>query len=89
MLPKSQVSQLREVLTSIKRQNASDIQMVMHQDLLTIDTTLFDQYTTITTTTTTITSTFYPDGSRQHTTPSDYTNTSTTAAINAAIPYWL
>lgn len=69
----SQVSQLREVLTAIKRQSAASLPTTPFQDLMTIETTLIDQHTTS-----------YPVGCRQHTTPPDYTNTTTNTG-----PQWL
>lgn len=69
----SQVSQLREVLTAVKRQNAASLTTTPFQDLMTIETTLIDQHTTS-----------YPVGYRQHTTPPDYTNTTTNTG-----PQWL
>ncbi|KAK2577178.1 hypothetical protein KPH14_003335 [Odynerus spinipes] len=69
----AQVSQLREVLTAIKRQNASSLPTTPFQDSMTIETTLIDQHTTS-----------YPVGCRQHTTPPDYTNTTSNTG-----PHWL
>ncbi|XP_020284178.1 brefeldin A-inhibited guanine nucleotide-exchange protein 3 [Pseudomyrmex gracilis] len=69
----AQVSQLREVLTAVKRQNAASLTTTPFQDLMTIETTLIDQHTTS-----------YPVGYRQHTTPPDYTNTTTNTG-----PQWL
>jgi len=69
----SQVSQLREVLTAIKRQSAASLPTTPFQDLTTIETTLIDQHTTS-----------YPVGCRQHTTLPDYTNTTTNTG-----PQWL
>lgn len=69
----SQVSQLREVLTAIKRQSAASLPTTPFQDTMTIETTLIDQHTTS-----------YPVGCRQHTTPLDYTNTTTNTG-----PQWL
>ncbi|XP_043279234.1 brefeldin A-inhibited guanine nucleotide-exchange protein 3 isoform X2 [Venturia canescens] len=63
----AQVSQLREVLTAVKRQNAASLPTTPFEDSVTIETTLLDQHTTS-----------YPVGCRQHTTPPDYTNTTTT-----------
>ncbi|XP_053994040.1 brefeldin A-inhibited guanine nucleotide-exchange protein 3-like [Hylaeus volcanicus] len=60
----AQVSQLREVLSAIKRQNAASLPTTPFQDSMTIETTLLDQHTTS-----------YSVGCRQHTTPPDYTNT--------------
>lgn len=70
----SQVSQLREVLTAIKRQSAASLPATPFQDSMTIETTLIDQHTT----------TSYPVGCRKHTTPPDYTNTTTNTG-----PQWL
>lgn len=69
----SQVSQLREVMTAVKRQNAATLATTAsYEDTMTIETTLIDQHTSS-----------YPVGCRQHTTPPDYTNTSNTG------PQWL
>lgn len=69
----SQVSQLREVLSAIKRQNAASLPTTPFQDSMTIETTLIDQHTTS-----------YSVGCRQHTTPLDYTNTTSNTG-----PHWL